>query len=130
MTHPDLTEKTGPAYRREALIAAQARTWQAVNEIGRRVRPGTRESEAKAIAHEVLVELGHDRRWHPNIVRVEHLGRDEGTLYIAMEYVQGLDLRELLRRCAKKRVPSLRTRQKWMASRSATASGMAMQCRT
>lgn len=42
---------------------------------------------------------------HPNIVRVEHLGRDEGTLYIAMEYVQGLDLRELLRRCAKKRVP-------------------------
>jgi Xaa-Pro aminopeptidase len=67
---PDLTEKTGAAYRREALVAAQAKTWQAVDAIGRRVRPGIRESEAKAIAHEVLVELGHDRRWHPNIVRI------------------------------------------------------------
>ena len=64
------SERVGAGYRREALLAAQARTWQAVDEIGRRVRPGTRESEAKAIAHEVLVELGHDRRWHPNIVRV------------------------------------------------------------
>lgn len=70
MNDAALTEKTGSAYRREALIAAQARTWEAVDEIGRRVRPGMRESEAKAIAHEVLVELGHDRRWHPNIVRV------------------------------------------------------------
>lgn len=70
MSTPELTEKTGAAYRREALIAAQARTWLAVNEIGRRVRPGTRESDAKAIAHQVLVELGHERRWHPNIVRV------------------------------------------------------------
>jgi Xaa-Pro aminopeptidase len=70
MNDAALTEKTGSAYRREALIAAQARTWEAVDEIGRRVQPGMRESEAKAIAHEVLVELGHDRRWHPNIVRV------------------------------------------------------------
>ena len=64
------TEKTGAGFRREALLAAQAMTWRAVKEIGRRVVPGTRESEAKAIAHAVLVELGHDRRWHPNIVRV------------------------------------------------------------
>lgn len=70
MNTPDFTEKTGAAYRREALVAAQAKTWQAVDAIGRRVRPGIRESEAKAIAHEVLVELGHDRRWHPNIVRI------------------------------------------------------------
>jgi Xaa-Pro aminopeptidase len=70
MSTPDRTEKTGAAYRREALIAAQAKTWQAVHAIGQRVRPGTRESEARAIAHEVLVELGHDRRWHPNLVRI------------------------------------------------------------
>jgi Xaa-Pro aminopeptidase len=70
MSTPDLTEKTGTAYRREALIVAQSKTWQAVHEIGRRVRPGLRESEAKAIANDVLVELGYDRRWHPNIVRV------------------------------------------------------------
>ena len=41
------------------------------------------------------------RLTHANIVRVEQLGRDEGTLYIAMEHVEGLDLRELLRRCAR-----------------------------
>ncbi|MBM4358246.1 MAG: serine/threonine protein kinase [Deltaproteobacteria bacterium] len=34
---------------------------------------------------------------HANIARVEELGRHEGSLYIAMEYVEGLDLRELLK---------------------------------
>jgi serine/threonine-protein kinase len=42
---------------------------------------------------------------HANIVRVEQLGREDDTLYIAMEYVEGLDLRELLRRCARQSVP-------------------------
>src|SRR5208283_4378801 len=30
---------------------------------------------------------------HPNIVKVAHLGYGEGSVYIAMEYVEGLDLR-------------------------------------
>lgn len=34
---------------------------------------------------------------HPNIVRIEDLQRVDGHLYIAMEYVEGLDLREALR---------------------------------
>lgn len=62
-------ERTGAAYRREALLHAQAKTWEAVNAIGRRVAPGMRESEAKALAGDVLAELGYERRWHPNIVR-------------------------------------------------------------
>ncbi len=41
---------------------------------------------------------------HQNIVQVEDLGRHDGVLYIAMEYVEGLDLRELLRGCAKKKL--------------------------
>jgi hypothetical protein len=41
---------------------------------------------------------------HANVVFVEDLGRADGTLFIAMEYVEGLDLRELLRRCAKTKV--------------------------
>ena len=41
---------------------------------------------------------------HANVVKVEDLGRANGALYIAMEYVEGLDLREMLRRCAKTRV--------------------------
>jgi serine/threonine-protein kinase len=42
---------------------------------------------------------------HKNIVQVYDLGRDENRLYIAMEYVEGLDLRELLRGCSQKKVP-------------------------
>ena len=41
---------------------------------------------------------------HANVVQVEDLGRHNGALYIAMEYVEGLDLREMLRRCAKQKV--------------------------
>jgi ABC-type transport system substrate-binding protein/tRNA A-37 threonylcarbamoyl transferase component Bud32 len=35
---------------------------------------------------------------HPNIVRTIASGEDNGVLYLAMEYVEGSDLRELLRR--------------------------------
>ncbi|AUX36348.1 MULTISPECIES: serine/threonine-protein kinase [Sorangium] len=41
---------------------------------------------------------------HASIVQVEDLGREDGALYIAMEYVEGFDLRELLRRCARQKV--------------------------
>jgi serine/threonine-protein kinase len=41
---------------------------------------------------------------HANVVAVEDLGRAGGSLFIAMEYVEGLDLRELLRRCARGRI--------------------------
>jgi len=41
---------------------------------------------------------------HANVVKVEDLGRVDGSLFIAMEYVEGLDLRELLRCCAKDRI--------------------------
>lgn len=41
---------------------------------------------------------------HANIAKVEDLGREGGSLYIAMEYVEGLDLREMLRRCARGKI--------------------------
>jgi serine/threonine-protein kinase len=41
---------------------------------------------------------------HANVVEVEDLGRAGNSLFIAMEYVEGLDLRALLRRCAIRRV--------------------------
>ena len=41
---------------------------------------------------------------HGNIAQVFDLGRDEGVLYIAMEYVEGFDLRELLKNCSKNKV--------------------------
>ncbi|MFO0591955.1 MAG: serine/threonine-protein kinase [Polyangiaceae bacterium] len=42
---------------------------------------------------------------HANVVTVEDLGRDAGSLFIAMEYVEGFDLRELCRRCSHARIP-------------------------
>jgi tRNA A-37 threonylcarbamoyl transferase component Bud32 len=60
----------------------------------------------------LLPELAHDERFrqrflresslaatldHPNVVRTIASGDDGGVLYIVMEYVNGIDLRELLR---------------------------------
>lgn len=42
---------------------------------------------------------------HKNIVRVLDLGREEGQLYIAMEYVEGFDLNQLLGRLSRERIP-------------------------
>jgi serine/threonine protein kinase len=42
---------------------------------------------------------------HPNVVRVQDLGRDGDDYHMAMEYVEGLDMRELLRRAALQRIP-------------------------
>jgi len=39
---------------------------------------------------------------HRHIVQVHELGRDEGRLYIAMDYVEGFDLNALLRLCTEK----------------------------
>ena len=44
---------------------------------------------------------------HANIVQVFDLGRTEGRLYIAMEYVEGYDLNALLRLVSKKKIPFL-----------------------
>lgn len=42
---------------------------------------------------------------HGNVAQVTDLGREEDVLYIAMEYVEGFDLRELLAQCSKRKVP-------------------------
>lgn len=41
---------------------------------------------------------------HANVVEVVHLGSEDGRLFIAMEYVEGFDLNDLLRRCWRARV--------------------------
>jgi serine/threonine-protein kinase len=45
------------------------------------------------------------RLTHANVVQVTDLGRHEGQLFIAMEYVEGFDLSELLRRCSRGKIP-------------------------
>ena len=41
---------------------------------------------------------------HGNIVQTFDLGRESGRLFIAMEYVEGFDLNELLKRCSRAKV--------------------------
>src|SRR6476660_8228652 len=38
---------------------------------------------------------------HANVVQVHDLGRADNHLFIAMQYVEGFDLTELLRRCSR-----------------------------
>src|SRR5271166_2597343 len=42
---------------------------------------------------------------HANVVQVFDLGRADERLFIAMEYVEGFDLNDLLRRCARAKAP-------------------------
>ncbi|MBZ0116485.1 MAG: serine/threonine protein kinase, partial [Sandaracinaceae bacterium] len=42
---------------------------------------------------------------HANIAQVTDLGREAGRLFIAMEYVEGLDLNVLLRTLSKRKIP-------------------------
>ena len=42
---------------------------------------------------------------HANVVQVYDLGRADDRLFIAMEYVEGFDLNDLLRRCSRAKVP-------------------------
>jgi serine/threonine protein kinase len=42
---------------------------------------------------------------HANVVQVLDLGREDGRLFIAMEYVEGFDLNDLFRRCSAATVP-------------------------
>jgi serine/threonine protein kinase len=44
---------------------------------------------------------------HPNIVQIYDLGHEAEAFYIAMEYIHGMDLKSIVRRCAKlkRRIP-------------------------
>ncbi|MCS6898673.1 MAG: serine/threonine-protein kinase [Myxococcales bacterium] len=55
---------------------------------------------------DVLIREGKlaARLTHANVVQVTDLGRYEGKLFLAMEYVEGFDLNELLRRCSKSKI--------------------------
>ena len=44
------------------------------------------------------------RLTHRNIVQISDLGRESGRIYIAMEYVEGYDLNQLLRQLSKHRI--------------------------
>ncbi len=57
---------------------------------------------AEMLIHEAKLSA---RLSHANIVQVFDLGRADERLFIAMDYVEGFDLNELLKRCTKQKVP-------------------------
>jgi Xaa-Pro aminopeptidase len=80
-------QAVGSRYVLESMKYAQGKTWEAVNRLAQRVRPGMLESEAKAECHNVLNEMGMDRIWHPILVRF-----GENTLKVFKQPSEG-DLR-------------------------------------
>ncbi|TCW84245.1 (Fe-S)-binding protein [Burkholderia sp. SRS-46] len=65
----DLKQAVGSKYVLEQMLTARDRTWEVVDSVAARVKPGMRESEAVALCKAVMQELGMDRIWHPVIVR-------------------------------------------------------------
>ncbi|HEV3191319.1 MAG TPA: serine/threonine-protein kinase [Polyangiaceae bacterium] len=74
----------------------------------------------RCVVKQIVPELASDRTFsemlvheaklaarlnHANVVQVLDLGREDGRLFIAMEYVEGFDLNDLLRRCSRANVP-------------------------
>jgi len=57
---------------------------------------------AEMLIHEAKLAARLD---HANVAQVYDLGRSDESLFIAMEYVEGFDLNDLLRRCTKEKVP-------------------------
>lgn len=62
-------EAVGTAYSLEGMLHAKRKTWEAIDEMARRIHPGMLESAARAMGFEVLEELGMDRIWHPLLIR-------------------------------------------------------------
>ena len=54
------------------------------------------------LVHEAKLAV---RLSHCNVVQILDLGREGERLFIAMEYVEGFDLNDLLRRCSRAKVP-------------------------
>jgi serine/threonine protein kinase len=74
----------------------------------------------RCVVKQILPEFASDRKFsemlvheaklaarlsHANVVHVLDLGREDGRLFIAMEYVEGFDVNDLLRRCSQAKVP-------------------------
>jgi serine/threonine-protein kinase len=77
---------------------------------------GSRRLVVKEVLPELSSELGFARMLireaklaarlrHRNVVQVLDLGRESNRLFIAMDYVEGFDLNQLLRQLSKRRLP-------------------------
>jgi Xaa-Pro aminopeptidase len=68
MNH-EMLEKTGPNFSIQALMAARAKTQEAVRLIGEQIEAGMSEQEARELAKETLTRLGSTSGWHKILIR-------------------------------------------------------------
>jgi Xaa-Pro aminopeptidase len=59
----------GEKFAIESMRHARDRTWEVVERVAARIRPGMLESKAAAECKRILQELGMDRIWHPILIR-------------------------------------------------------------
>lgn len=69
MTAASPKEAVGQHYNLASMKHAQQMTWQAIEQVAAQIKPGLHESEATAIAKQVLADLGMQRIWHPVLIR-------------------------------------------------------------
>src|SRR5262249_39920168 len=62
-------EAVGAAFDLDTMRFASAQSWRAVDRMVASFKPGMRESEATALATEILDALGMERIWHPPHIR-------------------------------------------------------------
>ena len=68
-TSQALAEKVGPNYDRDQMYVARRLTFDAINDIARRIQPGMSEEEGVALAKASLKQAGLLRGWHGVYVR-------------------------------------------------------------
>jgi Xaa-Pro aminopeptidase len=64
------SEAVGQGFDPARMLHARRKTWEALQGIRERMRPGISEDEAQAEAKAVFASLGMERLWHPVIIRI------------------------------------------------------------
>jgi Xaa-Pro aminopeptidase len=68
MTHHN-KQAVGAKFELQKMLLARDKTFEAVNRIADKITVGMAELDARAMAMDVLREMGMDRTWHPALVR-------------------------------------------------------------
>lgn len=68
-TNRQKIEATGASFSIDGMLHAREKTWKAIEEIRRQIKPGLLEREGSQIADQVFKQMGMQDRWHRPWVR-------------------------------------------------------------
>lgn len=69
LSSTDASERVGPAFSVDGMLAARNKTRQVITDVAARIRPGMVEEDAVLLAKQALVDAGMALSWHPTRVR-------------------------------------------------------------